>query len=77
MTLSKEQLHANALLDERDAAEYLGGFTPRFLQARRLTGDGPAFIRISSRAIRYRVRDLDEWVEARKRTSTSDNPEAA
>ena len=60
-----------ALLTEADAAELLK-FTRRFLQARRVRGDGPPFIRISSRAIRYRREDLLAWLEQRVRTSTSD-----
>ena len=59
------------LLTEDEAAEMIG-FTPRFLQNRRLSGDGPRFIRVSARAIRYRIADLEAWAEARIRTSTSD-----
>ncbi len=60
-----------SLLTEADAAELLK-FTPRFLQARRMLGNGPPFVRISSRAIRYRRSDLVAWIEARVRTSTAD-----
>ena len=60
-----------ALLTEADAAEPLK-FTRRFLQARRVRGDGPPFVRISARAIRYRRADILAWIEARVRTSTSD-----
>ena len=63
-----------ALLTEADAAALLK-FKPRFLQARRVSGDGPPFIRISSRAIRYRRSDLIAWIEDRIRTSTSDTGE--
>lgn len=59
------------LLTEKQTAEYLQ-LTPRFLQARRYRGNGPPFIRISSRAIRYRLADLEEWINNRIRTSTSD-----
>jgi hypothetical protein len=59
------------LVDEREAADLLG-FTPRFLQVRRQTGDGPPFVRVSSRAIRYRPEDLRAWAADRLRTSTSD-----
>ncbi len=60
-----------SLLTEADAAELLK-FTPRFLQARRMLGNGPPFVRISARAIRYRRADILAWIEARVRTSTSD-----
>jgi len=59
------------LLCEKRAAELLG-FTPRFLQSRRMRGDGPQYVRISQRAIRYRVTDLEKWVEQRLEQSTSD-----
>ena len=54
--------HDPALLTEADAAKLLT-FTPRFLQARRIRGNGPPFVRISSRAIRYRRSDLLAWIE--------------
>ena len=67
-----EHQYTNAsLLTECEAAEYLH-FSPRFLQARRVRGDGPLFVRVSARAIRYRRGDLENWVEQRVRTSTSD-----
>ena len=59
------------LLTEEEAAAALG-FTPRFLQNRRYRGDSPPFVRISSRAIRYRPEDLEAWAAKRLRTSTSD-----
>ena len=42
----------NALIDEKAAAAFLG-VTVRFLQGRRQRGDGPQFIRMSSRCIRF------------------------
>lgn len=58
------------LLDEREAAESIG-LTPRFLQARRVRGDGPPFVRISSRCIRYRPEDIRRWAEEHLAQSTS------
>ena len=60
-----------SLLTESEAAKLLR-FTPRFLQARRVRGDGPAYVSVSSRAVRYRRSDLVVWIEERVRTSTSD-----
>ena len=60
-----------SLLTEAQAARLLN-FTPRFLQARRARGDGPPWVSISARAIRYRRSDLLEWIERHVRTSTSD-----
>jgi predicted DNA-binding transcriptional regulator AlpA len=68
--------HPRILLDERDAAAALG-LTPRTLQAWRSAGEGPPHVRISSRCVRYRVADLEDWAEARLRRSTSDFGTAA
>lgn len=59
------------LLNEREAANLLG-FSSKALQAWRITGRGPKFVRISARAIRYRRADLSQWIEDRVRLSTSD-----
>lgn len=60
------------LLDEQSAARFLG-FTPRALQAWRQRGGGPQFVRISSRAVRYRKQDLVAWAENRLKRSTSED----
>jgi hypothetical protein len=64
------------LLTEVEAAAAIG-FTPRFLQARRLRGEGPKFVSIG-RSVRYRPADLAAWIEAHPtRESTSDPGRAA
>lgn len=59
------------LLTEIEAAKYLQ-LTRRALQAWRCQGKGPKFVKISARAVRYRQDDLEQWVEDRLRSSTSD-----
>ena len=59
------------LNDEKWSAEFLGVST-RALQAWRYRGGGPLYIRISARAVRYRLRDLINFAEQRVRSSTSD-----
>ena len=59
------------LLTEKEAGKILG-FSIRTLQKWRIEGQGPHFIRVSARAIRYRREDLDRWIESCVRTSTSD-----
>ncbi len=71
----KETEMTPKVLNEKQASEYLN-FTQRALQSWRLKGDGPLFIRISARAIRYRIEDLDAWLEDRLAKSTSDTTEA-
>ena len=68
---SPAQYNPDALIDEHRAAEFLS-LNHRTLQQWRLRGTGPPFIRISSRCVRYRYRDLYAWVEERVRTSTSE-----
>jgi predicted DNA-binding transcriptional regulator AlpA len=58
------------LLDTREAAAYLG-YKPRMLEARRIRGGGPPFVRISSRGVRYRMEDLQTWIQSRIKLSTS------
>ena len=68
----EKSVFGEALLTEKDAANLLS-LSPRFLQVRRHKGNGPRFIKISSRAVRYRPCDLQEWIEERVRTSTADD----
>ena len=65
----------SALLREAEAARRLGT-SVRTLQKWRCNGKGPRFVRLS-RAVRYDPADLDAWLEAGKRRSTSDVREAA
>ena len=59
------------LLTEAEAAAYLR-LTRRALQAWRYQGRGPRFVKISRRAVRYRLGDLDSFIEECLRSSTSD-----
>jgi hypothetical protein len=71
------QTSANALaadpeqkLDRKAAAAYIG-VSDRTLENWAVRGGGPRFIKASRRVI-YRRRDLDAWLNARERLSTSD-----
>jgi hypothetical protein len=66
-----EYVDADIFLSEARAAELLS-INPRTLQQWRLRGTGPKFVRISSRCIRYRYRDLMVWADRLLRSSTSD-----
>lgn len=61
----------DALLFQAEAA-YLTGCSGRTLEAWRLHGGGPPYIVIGKRSVRYRRGDLIEWMDARRRRSTSD-----
>jgi len=58
------------LLFESEAARMLA-VSPRTLRNWRTLGNGPAYIKISGRCIRYRHADLIEFVDARSRRHTS------
>jgi predicted DNA-binding transcriptional regulator AlpA len=64
------------LLSEDEAAKAIG-LTPRFLTERRRTGDGPPYVRVSARCVRYRPEDIEQWAASLLRTSTSDSGRAA
>ena len=51
------------------AAKYVGLSTST-LEKYRLTGHGPRFVRLGSRAVGYDVRDLDEWLDEQRRSTT-------
>ena len=62
----------DALLGESETAKMLSVST-RTLQAWRLKGGGPMFVRCG-RAVRYRRRDLISWIDANAVSSTSQEP---
>ena len=56
--------YLDRLITERDAADFLG-YTMRALQNWRVRGGGPTYVKVSTRSIRYRRRDLNDWVESK------------
>jgi excisionase family DNA binding protein len=59
-----------SLLDTSSAADFLN-ISSRTLETWRLTGGGPAFVKVGRR-VRYHRSDLESWLADRRRTSTSD-----
>jgi predicted DNA-binding transcriptional regulator AlpA len=64
----------DSLLNQKQAAGILG-ISVRTLERHRVAGTGPRFSRLG-RLVRYRERDLDDWVGRSLRTSTSAIPES-
>ncbi|KRR20362.1 helix-turn-helix transcriptional regulator [Bradyrhizobium retamae] len=62
-------------VDVKGAAVY-SGFGEGYLNKLRCKGGGPIFIKKAG-VVRYDLDDLDEWLEAGKRKSTSDTREVA
>ena len=69
--MSDTTLNLDKLINEKEAASFLG-YTIRALQNWRVRGEGPKFIRVSARSIRYTYRDLMEWYKGRTVSSTSE-----
>jgi hypothetical protein len=60
----------DALLHPAEAS-YVLGVSVRSLEAWRVRGGGPPYLRISARAVRYRRSTLLAWAADRERSSTS------
>lgn len=60
---------ATGLLNVREAATRLG-LSKSTLDKMRCAGNGPRFIKSTDRAVRYDPDDLDEWIAARRCSST-------
>ena len=58
-------------LRARPAADYVG-LSSSTMAKMRLRGDGPAYSKAGQRTVVYDVIDLDKWLAASKRRSTSD-----
>jgi predicted DNA-binding transcriptional regulator AlpA len=63
------------LLSQREAATMLG-LSSRTLERWRSSGDGPNFIKAGHRVL-YNPTDLEAWIAAHVRQSTSDTGRAA
>lgn len=74
---NKAPLHGHAipaeqhLLDEKQAAKLLG-LAPVTMQRARVRGDGPAFVKLGPRCIRYTHAALTAYANARTFRSTSE-----
>ena len=64
------KLGTSRLLTTEQAASVLA-LSPRALEAWRLQGRGPRYVKLS-RAVRYRPEDLASWIESGLRQSTSE-----
>ena len=63
------------LLTPAAAATYLS-LNQHSLAQLRYTGRGPIFRKLVAKTVRYRIEDLDAWVDADARTSTLDRAAA-
>jgi predicted DNA-binding transcriptional regulator AlpA len=63
------------VLTTQQAAIYCG-LSRRTFEGHRLTGRGPKFLKLG-RSVRYAVEDLEAWIAASRRRSTSDSGASA
>lgn len=59
------------LLDTAKTAEILT-VHPQTLATWRMIGEGPPFVRVGRKNIRYRASDVERWIEDNLRSSTSE-----
>lgn len=59
------------LLNTKEAANFLN-LSCAFLERDRWAGAKVPFIKISARAVRYRLADLESYIQSRVRLSTTD-----
>jgi len=64
------------LLTTADLGEVLG-MTRTAIYNMRHRGDGPRWIRIDARSVRYRPEDVEAWLEERAAATASEAPPAA
>jgi excisionase family DNA binding protein len=58
-------------MNTAEAAEYVRLGKPT-LERFRISGDGPVYLSLGKKAVRYRKVDLDDWLESRVTRSTSE-----
>jgi len=61
----------DTVLNVDEAADYLN-LAPSTLAKLRMVGNGPCFLKLTSRRVGYRRSDLDAYLETRVRQNTSE-----
>ena len=64
-------MQTSTLLNTRQAANYLGVSTA-FLERDRWAGARIPFVKLGTRSVRYRLSDLESFINGQIRTSTCD-----
>lgn len=71
----QSDLSPSTRLRTKAAADYCG-LSKSTLDKYRLTGEGPTFLKLG-RSVAYDQRDLDAWLNSKRRQSTSDDGSTA
>jgi predicted DNA-binding transcriptional regulator AlpA len=69
--ISKTSIGIERLLTPKEAADLLR-VSMSWLAKARMRGDGPSYIKLNGRSIRYTVAALLQWMKSRQRSSTSE-----
>lgn len=64
MDIMHDAILAKPTVDERAASRFIG-FSTSYLRQARMRNQGPPYIRVG-RAVRYRVEDLDRFLDAHR-----------
>lgn len=67
----KSELNPSDWVRTPSASAYVK-YSPSTLAKLRCSGGGPRYSKLGPRIVVYRVKDLDDWLAARSRQSTSD-----
>lgn len=67
---SRTDYHRDQLMTEKEAAGVLC-YSQRALQNWRVRGGGPEYVKVNGNSVRYQMRDLTAWIDARKQKNTS------
>jgi excisionase family DNA binding protein len=62
--------HDPAVMTTDEVARYLG-INKKSLDRMRGRGDGPPYVRLTGKLIRYRKADIDDFIESRVRSNTA------
>lgn len=68
-------MEPHKVLKAESVADWLGT-TPGALAQMRYLGKGPKFVKLGARSIRYRVSDVNEWLDAQTRQQTGEQVSA-
>ena len=69
--ISKTSIGIERLLTPKEAADLLR-VSMSWLAKARMRGDGPPYIKLNGRSIRYTAAALLQWMKSRQRLSTSE-----
>jgi len=64
------ETNPDQLMTEKQAASILC-YSQRALQNWRVRGGGPEYVKVNGNSVRYQMRDLTAWINARKQKHTS------